>query len=146
MNVVALLGRLTADPELRQTPQGISVIRFTVAVNRAYVKQGEERKADFVPIVAWRQTAEFVSKYFKKGQMIGVSGSIEIRNYVDKDNNKRTATEIMANNVYFAESKGSGSLSGGTPQIPNTGTAPLAFSAGDAEDFSITDDSGDLPF
>ena len=79
LNVVALLGRLTADPELRKTPNGVSVTTFTVAVNRSYVKQGGERQTDFIDVVAWRSTAEFITKYFKKGQMIAVQGSIQTR-------------------------------------------------------------------
>ncbi len=145
MNVVALLGRLVADPELRQTPQGLAVTRMRIAVNRAYVKQGEERKADFIDVVAWRGTAEFVSKYFRKGSMIGVSGAIQTRTYTDKDGNNRHAFEIVADNVYFAESKGSssGSSISAPPAVTNN---EVAYSSGNNDDFTIVDDSEDLPF
>ncbi len=147
MNVVALLGRLVADPELRQTPQGTAVTRMRIAVNRAYVKQGEERKADFIDVVAWRGTAEFVSKYFRKGSMIGVSGSIQTRTYTDKDGNNRYAFEVVADNVSFAESRGASSNQGMSMSAP---PAPInnesAYSAGSNDDFTIVDDSEDLPF
>lgn len=103
-NLVVLTGRLTADPELKTTPSGVSVTSFSIAVDRSY-KQGEERQADFINIVAWRGTAEFITKYFKKGSLIGIEGSIQTRNYTDKNGNKRTAFEVVANNVQFVESK-----------------------------------------
>lgn len=99
MNVCALMGRLTADPELRQTGNGNSVVSFTVAVDRQYSK--EEKQADFINVVAWRGTAEFIEKHFKKGQMIAVEGRIQTRKYEDKDGNNRTAFEVVANNVSF---------------------------------------------
>ena len=102
LNVVVLTGRLTADPELKTTNSGISVCSFTIAVDRRY-KQGEERQADFINIVAWRSSAEFVSKYFKKGQAIAVEGAIQTRKYQDKDGNNRTSFEVVANNVQFAD-------------------------------------------
>ncbi len=145
MNVVALLGRLVADPELRQTTQGLAVTRMRIAVNRAYVKQGEERKADFIDVVAWRSTAEFVSKYFRKGNMIGVSGSIQTRNYTDKDGNNRYAFEIVADNVYFAESRGSSS-NNNSAAMPAVTNNEVAYSSGSNNDFTIVDDSEDLPF
>ena len=97
MNVCALMGRLTADPELRQTGNGNSVVSFTVAIDRQYSK--EEKQADFINVVAWRGTAEFIEKHFKKGQMIAVEGRIQTRKYEDKDGNNRTAFEVAANNV-----------------------------------------------
>ncbi len=103
-NLVVLTGRLTADAELKKTPSGVSVTSFNIAVDRRG-KQGEERQADFIPIVAWRQTAEFITKYFQKGSMIGIEGSIQTRKYTDKSGNNRTAFEIIANNVQFVESK-----------------------------------------
>ena len=104
-NLVVLTGRLTADPELRYTSGNIPVTSFSIAVSRRY-KAGEETQADFINIVAWRQTAEFVTKYFQKGSMIGIEGSIQTRRYVDKDTGKnRTAFEVLANNVQFVESK-----------------------------------------
>lgn len=103
-NLVVLTGRLTADPELKTTQSGISVTSFSIAVSRRY-KAGEETQADFIPVVAWRQSAEFIAKYFKKGSMIGIEGSIQTRKYTDKNGNNRTAFEVVANNVQFVESK-----------------------------------------
>ena len=103
-NLVVLTGRLTADPELKTTPNGISVTRFSIAVNRNY-GSGEDRQTDFINIVAWRNSAEFVSKHFRKGNMIGIEGSIQTRKYQDKDGNNRTAFEVVVNNVQFVESK-----------------------------------------
>ena len=103
-NLVVLTGRLTADPELKTTQSGVSVTSFSIAVERRY-KQGEERQADFINIVAWRSSAEFICKYFKKGSMIGIEGSIQTRRYQDRDGNNRTAFEVIANNVQFVEFK-----------------------------------------
>ncbi|MDO4730875.1 MAG: single-stranded DNA-binding protein [Clostridia bacterium] len=105
LNIAALMGRLTADPELRHTTSGIAVVRFTLAVNRSFAKAGEDRQTDFIDIVAWRTTAEFVSKYFHKGQLVAVNGSIRTRTYQDKNGNNRKAFEIVADNVHFAEAK-----------------------------------------
>ena len=105
LNCAVVMGRLVADPEVRQTPSGVSVCRFTVAVDRSYVKQGEQRQADFIDIVAWRQTADFVCKYFKKGSMIAVQGNIQTRMYEDKDGNKRKSTEVLVSNATFCGSK-----------------------------------------
>lgn len=104
INSVILSGRLTADPELKTTGSGISVTSFSVAVNRRY-KSGEDRQTDFITVVAWRSTAEFVTKYFKKGNLIGIEGSIQTRKYQDKDGNNRTAFEVIAERVHFLESK-----------------------------------------
>lgn len=101
-NKSILIGRLTADPELKQTPAGVAVTAFTIAVNRRYQKDGE-RKADFISIVAWRQQAEFISKHFQKGSAIGIDGSIQTRNYEDKNGNRRTVTEVVADRVFFVE-------------------------------------------
>ena len=101
LNVAAIIGRLTADPELKSTTSGISVCSFTVAVDKDYVKQGEERQTDFIDVVAWKQTAEFVCKYFHKGSMIAIDGSIQTRNYEDRNGNKRKTTEVVANRVHF---------------------------------------------
>ena len=103
-NLVVLTGRLTADAELRHTQTNVPITNFTIAVDRK-VKSGEERVADFINVIAWRSTAEFVSKYFKKGSMIGIEGAIQTRKYTDKDGNNRTAFEVVANNVHFIESK-----------------------------------------
>lgn len=136
-NIVILTGRLTADPELKTTPNGISVTSFSIAVSRRY-RSGEETQADFINIVAWRQTAEFITKYFKKGSMIGIEGSIQTRKYTDKNGNNRTAFEVVANNAQFVESKKDG---GTTP-----GTAS-SFSNAEADDFAeIGGGDDDLPF
>ena len=103
-NLVVLTGRLTADPELKTTPSGVSVANFSIAVQRKY-KSGEEPETDFINVVAWRSSAEFICKYFNKGSMIGIEGSIQTRRYQDKDGNNRTAFEVVANNVQFVESK-----------------------------------------
>ena len=105
LNSAIIMGRLTAAPELKTTPNGVSVTSFRVAVDRNFVRQGEERQADFIDVVAWRQTAEFVSRYFRKGSMIAVQGSIQTRNYEDRNGNKRTAIEIVADNVSFCGDK-----------------------------------------
>ena len=105
LNKVILMGRFTRDPELRSTPQGISTCAFSVAVDRNFVRPGEERKADFINCVAWRQTAEFISKYFRKGSMVALEGSIQTRSWDDQEGKKRYATEVIVNQVYFAESK-----------------------------------------
>ena len=103
-NLVVLTGRLTADPELKTTTNGISVCSFTIAVDRK-VKSGEDKQTDFINIVTWRGSAEFVSKYFKKGNVIGIEGAIQTRKYTDKDGNNRTTFEVVANNVQFVEGK-----------------------------------------
>ena len=103
-NLVVLTGRLTGQPELKTTPNGISVCTFGIAVDRAY-KKGEDKETDFINIVCWRTTAEFVSKWFKKGNLIGIEGSIQTHRYQDKEGNNRTAFEVVANNVHFVESK-----------------------------------------
>lgn len=136
LNTVILMGRLTADPELKKTPSGVSVTTFTVAVNRSYGKQ--ERQTDFIECVAWRNTAEFICKYFRKGQMIAVQGSIQTRSYQDKHGNKRKAVEVLADKADFC---GDGKKRETSRQPDFNG-----FSQGSAEDFAEVDDSGDLPF
>lgn len=139
-NLVVLTGRLTADPELKTTQSGISVSSFSVAVNRPY-RTGEEQQTDFINVVAWRKTAEFIAKYFKKGNMIGIEGSIQTRKYTDKNGNNRTAFEVVVNNAQFVESKRDSAASQG-------GEQPASFSNAGADDFSdlsdVSDD--DLPF
>ena len=103
-NLAILTGRLTTDAELKTTPNGVSVTSFSLAVNRNY-KSGEEQETDFINIVAWRQTAEFIAKYFKRGNLIGIEGSIQTRKYQDKNGNNRTAFEVVVNNAHFIESK-----------------------------------------
>lgn len=107
INSVVLTGRLTADPELKTTTSGISVISFSIAVDRAY-KSGDNKQTDFINIVAWRNTAEFISKYFTKGSAIGIEGSIQTRKYEDKNGNSRVAVEVVANQVHFIERKRNG--------------------------------------
>lgn len=111
MNITALVGRCTADPELKQTPNGVSVCQFSIAVDRAFKGKDGEKQADFINIVCWRGTAEFVSKYFKKGNKIGITGSIQTRQYTDKEGNKRTVFEVVADSVEFVESKNSNNSS-----------------------------------
>ena len=139
-NLVVLTGRLTADPELKTTQSGISVTSFSVAVNRPY-RTGEEQQTDFINVVAWRKTAEFIAKYFKKGNLIGIEGSIQTRKYTDKNGNNRTAFEVVVNNAQFVESKRDSAASQGSEQ-------PASFSNAGADDFSdlsdVSDD--DLPF
>ena len=144
LNVVALMGRLVAEPELRHTPNGVATCMFRIAVDRSYSKDGE-RKADFIDIVTWRQTAEFVCKYFHKGSMIAVNGSIQTRNYEDKNGNKRTAFEVVAEGVHFA------STAREAPKVDAQRTPePFKTNAAAADvqqdDFAVIDDSEDLPF
>ena len=108
LNCAVLMGRLVADPELRHTQSDISVTSFTIAIERSYVKAGEERQADFINIVAWRGTAEFVSKYFHKGQLIAIQGTIQTRSYTDKEGNKRKAFEVVADKVSFCGKENQG--------------------------------------
>ena len=142
-NLVVLSGRLTADPELKTTTSGVSVTSFTIAVERRY-KQGEERQADFINIVAWRQTAEFVCKYFSKGSMIGIEGAIQTRRYQDKDGNNRTAFEVVANNVQFVESKRSEGTTDNS--LPTPQNDPLTQFAERLEEFEEMSADDDLPF
>lgn len=143
-NLVVLTGRLTQDPELKNTSNGVPVCNFSIAVERRY-KQGEERQADFINIVAWRGAAEFVSKYFTKGSMIGIEGAIQTRKYQDKDGNNRTAFEVVANNVQFVESKRpQGNEEGDS--IPAPENDPLPEFAERLAGFEEISGDGDLPF
>lgn len=156
LNVAVIMGRLTADPELRHTPSDIAVTSFTVAVDPGYSKPGTEKQANFIDVVAWRSTAEFVCKYFQKGSMIAVNGYIQTRMYTDNNNNKRKAVEIIADNVSFTGSKresGTGGDSyGDYPPPPpernnNTFSEPsAAYSSGSNEDFEEVLGDDDLPF
>ena len=143
-NLVVLTGRLTADPVLKTTPSGTSVTTFSIAVDRRY-KQGEEKQTDFINIVAWRQTAEFVSKYFSKGSMIGIEGAIQTRRYQDKDGNNRTVFEVIANNVQFVESKRAES-NGEYNSLPSTENDPLPQLAERLDGFTEVVNDDDLPF
>ncbi|MGI5959357.1 MAG: single-stranded DNA-binding protein [Massiliimalia sp.] len=146
LNRAILMGRLTADPDLRQTPNGVSVVTFSLAVSRNYNRD----QTDFINIVAWRQTAEFVSKYFKKGQLVAVEGAIQTRSYTDQAGNKRTAFEVVADQVYFAESKGGAKPAVHDFPMPSEMDEPAkgtSFSIGNIEDYEEIDtDDGDLPF
>ncbi len=146
LNNVVLMGRLTADPELRQTASGIEVTSFSIAIDRGFVRQGEERQTDFINCVAWRQTAKFISSYFHKGSMIAVTGSIQTRNYEDKQGNKRVATEVVVANASFCGSKSeTGTQS--APRDTSTYSAPAAsFSTAAASDFEELQGDDDLPF
>ena len=139
LNNVVLIGRLVADPELRTTTSGKSVANFRIAVDRAYTKQGEQRQADFITIIAWESTANFVCRYFAKGSMIALQGSIQTRNYEDSNGNKRTATEVLAREVSFCGSKNETS--------PGQTAAPAAPTYTPApDDFEEIPDDDDLPF
>lgn len=148
MNNICLLGRLTADPELRHTPSQVAVTSFTVAVDRSYTPKGQERQADFIPVVAWRQTAEFVCRYFHKGQRIALQGSLQSRSYTDKDGNKRTAYEVVADNVFFAESKNGGAAPAShyDNQVPQYSEPQPAFSTASSGDFEEIVSDDELPF
>lgn len=151
LNVVAIMGRLVADPELRTTPAGYSVCSFRIACDRSYVQQGQQRQADFIDIVAWRQQADFVSKYFQKGSMIAVEGSLQTRQYQDKQGSKRTAVEVVANNISFAGAKRQDSQSAPsyeqqTASHVEQAKAQTGFAQGSADDFAVISDNDDLPF
>lgn len=143
LNCAIIMGRLTADPELRTTASGLSVTSFSVAVDRRFQRQGEEKQTDFINVVAWRQTAEFVSRYFHKGSMIAVQGSIQTRNYEDKNGNKRTAVKIVADNVSFCGSKAETGT--GAPAVSRP--AP-SYQGGSTDGFSVlpTNDDDAFPF
>ncbi len=136
LNLAVLIGRLVADPEMRTTPSGINVATFRIAVDR----MGKEKKADFINIVCWRQQAEFVSRYFSKGKAIGVEGSIQIRDYTDKEGNKRNAFEVVADRTFFVESKSSGET--GNRASPQSEAHYTANVGG----FQVVDNDDDLPF
>lgn len=140
LNCAILMGRLVADPELKTTTNNVSVTSFRIAVERSYQKQGEERQADFIDIVAWRQTADFVTRYFRKGSMIAVQGSIQTRQYEDKQGNKRTAVEVVADNVSFCGSKAeSGTAAPSFPPVvaAQTPSANINMSVEDDDDESV---------
>lgn len=129
LNHITIMGRLTRDPELRRTATGVAVASFTVAVDRDYAEKDKDRETDFIDCVAWRATGEFVSKYFTKGSMIVVSGRLQVRNWTDKEGNKRKNAEVLVDNAYFGESKKSGGNTTSQPQgygVPNQGYAAPA--------------------
>ncbi len=148
LNHITLMGRLTRDPELRRTGSGVAVASFSIAVDRDFGKnENGEKETDFIDCVAWRQTGEYVSKYFTKGRMAVVSGRLQIRSWTDKDGNKRRTAEVVADNVYFGDSKRDGD--GGNFSAPPSGfggySAPAASAP--ASDFAMLDDNdAQLPF
>lgn len=151
LNHIVLMGRLTRDPELRHTGTGTAVASFTLAVDRDFQsKDTQERAVDFIDIVAWRNTAEFVSKYFTKGRMAVVSGRLQIRNWTDKEGGKRRSAEVVADNVYFGDSKKDGASTGGYAEFGGFSAPSQSFSApavSAENDFSTLDSNdSDLPF
>ena len=143
LNHITIMGRLTREPELRRTGSGVAVTSFTVAVDRDFSKE-TEKETDFIDCVAWRNSGEFVSKYFTKGSMIVVSGRLQIRGWTDKDGNKRRTAEVVADNVYFGESR----RSEGAPSAAPAGNfGGYAAPAAPASDFAmLEDDDAQLPF
>ena len=140
INNVTLMGRVASDIDLRSTATGKSVANFRIAVDRSFVKQGEQRQADFITIVVWGNTADFVSKYFSKGSMIALQGSIQTRNYEDRDGNKRTAFEVVAREVSFCGGKNEGN----NPGKPDSSSVPEYSST--MPDFEEVGADDDLPF
>ncbi len=148
LNHIVIIGRLTRDPELRRTGTGIAVTSFTLAVDRDFApKDGGERETDFIDCVAWRQTGEFVSKYFAKGRMAVVSGRLQIRNWTDKEGNKRRSAEIVADNVYFGDSKRDADSSSTASNYAPAPAASNTYGYSGASDFAmLDDDDAQLPF
>lgn len=150
LNRVILMGRLVADPELRQTPNAVSVATFRIAVERDY--GGKDRQTDFIPCVAWRQTGEFISRYFSKGRMIAVQGQLQSRSYEDKAGQKRTVYEVIVDQAYFADSRPAEGRETQSSQTQEFGFAPPALGSVSSkmESFGSFDiaygDEGDLPF
>ena len=151
LNRIILMGRLTRDPELRRTGSGTAVTSFSLAVDRDFKSQSGEKETDFIDIVAWRNTAEFVSKYFTKGRMAVVEGRLQIRDWTDKDGGKRRSAEVVADNVYFGDSKRDGGDTSGynpgyAPAPASRSAAPSNFSASGSDFAEIGEDDGELPF
>lgn len=135
MNVITLMGRITATPELKTTPSGVSVTSFNLAVDRSYTSKGQEKQTDFIPCVAWRGTAEFISKYFRKGSKIAVKGELQQRSYTANDGSKRNVFEVIVDGAFFCESKGE----------PSVEMKAAAVSGNGFVDVNIAPDE-DLPF
>ena len=151
LNHIVIMGRLARDPELRHTQTGTPVASFTLAVDRDFKdKNTGERTTDWIDVVAWRGTAEFVSRYFAKGRMAVVEGRLQIRDWTDKDGNKRRAAEVVADNIYFGDSRRDGDAGsyGGQPVRPAAPAAPADYGipSGDDQFSELADDDGDLPF
>lgn len=136
MNSIQLMGRTTSEIELKVTTSGVSVAAFSLAVDRKYTPKGEEKQTDFIPCVAWRNTAEFLSKWFRKGDMLAITGELQTRGYTDKNGNKRTAIEVVVNNAYFCGGKKNTSQQENEPPTVNTGDMPAGTNY----------DDDDLPF
>lgn len=153
LNRVILMGRLVADPELKTTASGVSVTSFRIAVDRSYVKSGEERKADFIDIVCWRQQAEFVCRYFGKGSLIAVEGQLQTRTYQAKDGSNRNVVEVVADNISFTGERRD-SQQGGYSQSYSSPAQPQqappqptpSYQSGSPSDFQEVIDDDDLPF
>ena len=140
LNHITIMGRLTRDPEMRTTQSGVAVASFTLAVDRDFGgKDGGEKQTDFIDCTAWRHTAEFVSKYFSKGRMAVVSGRLQIDNYTDNDGNKRRSAKVIADNIYFGDSKKDGATGGQSEETASFIPAPSGFVPAEV-------DSGELPF
>lgn len=148
MNVICLMGRLVADPELKSTQNGVAVTSFCIAVDRSYQPKGQERQTDFINCVAWRGTAEFITRFFRKGQRIALQGSLQSRNYNDREGNKRTAYEVVVDNAFFAESKNGGESAAPRydSQVPQYSEPQPAFSNTNGGDFEEIMGDSDLPF
>ena len=148
LNNISVMGRLTADPEVRQTPNGVSVCSFTIANDKDFKRDGDA--PNWIDCVAWRNNAEFIGKYFKNGSLIVVTGSLQTRSYQDRNGNNRKATEIVVNQQYFAESKRSAEenqAGGFAPAQQTAQAAPVSYASADASDFTVTGDAeDDLPF
>ena len=148
LNHIVLMGRLTRDPELRYTSANVAVASFRIAVDRDFGRgENGERQTDFIDVVAWRQTGEFVSKYFTKGSMAVVSGRLQMRDWTDRDGNKRTSAEVVADNVYFGDSRRRDDAEGGRSAQSGRGDAfPRPQSAPSDTFRDLNDDDGELPF
>ena len=147
LNKIFIMGRLTRDPELRRTQSGTPVTSFSLAVDRDFKSQSGEKETDFIDVVAWRSTAEFVAKYFTKGRMAVVEGRLQMRDWQDRDGNKRRSAEVVADNVYFGESKRDSMASSGFDQTPPPVSYQAPANPAASSDFStLMDDDPDLPF
>ena len=149
LNRIILMGRLTRDPELRRTQSGTAVTSFSLAVDRDFKSQSGDKETDFIDIVAWRSTAEFVSKYFTKGRMAVVEGCLQIRDWTDREGGKRRSAEVVADNVYFGDSKRDAASDGGYAPAYSApaGRAPMMAPSDGHSDFAeIGEEDGELPF
>lgn len=146
LNKIILMGRLTRDPELRRTQQGTAVASFSLAVDRDYKTKGAEKETDFIDIVAWRNTAEFVSKYFSKGRMAVVEGRLQVRSYTDKEGNNRRAAEVVADNIYFGDSKKDGNSGNGNYGAADYGGGYEGGSYESGDFHEVSEEEGELPF